>query len=161
MTVLHKFFAVTTRSLWLVTDELESGTRFPIVEKIATSPEDSVDAKPVGMRLKDGSKVGICASQIMLYDPQWRERNGVIGPLPPEDVNTFYWGGHTSPVVALFLEEEAARVCLAVSDRAKSDSRWQTETEAVLEAIGNAHPCFIISRFPGFGIAYPKKNRLP
>ena len=61
-----------------------------------------------------------------------------------EMVNTVYWQGKTSTVIALFLTEEKARECFASPDLKPCDPRWLENTNEVLEAIGENHPTITI-----------------
>lgn len=132
-----KFFAVTETSVYSVSDERdENGV--PIVEKIALRGESKV---AVGQRLSGGQYVGVTPEGIIFYD-QDHPRNS---PQKPEYVNIMFYGGHTSPIVALFLDKEEAMRCYNSENPEPSDLRWQKETKEVLDAIGENHPIFIIS----------------
>lgn len=135
-----EFFAVTTTSVYLVKDEKgEKG--IPIVEKIVLRGGSKIS---VGQRLKNGRYVGITPWEIVLYD---EDHPRGVGKLlqKPEEVNTMFHGGKTSPIVALFLSKDKATACLNSEDLKPSDSRWENETREVLNSIGNNHPVFIIS----------------
>lgn len=143
---LKEFFAVTQTSVYLVSSEKdEKGV--PIVEKIALRGPSAV-AK--GGRLHNGQFVGIMKDQINLYFAEYR--NG--RPERPEYVSTSHWGGHTSPVSALFLDRQAALRCFRFK-RQDCDLRWRKETEEVLAAIGDDHPVFIVSKHASTALAYP------
>lgn len=144
--MLHEFFAVTQTSVYRVSDE-KGENNWPIVEKIALKGESKL---PVGGRLRNGCLVGIMGgklSGIILYD-QDHPRPGSIQP--PEMVNTNFYGGGTSRLVALFLEKETAIECLDSENPQPLDPRWQRQTKEVLNAISNSHPVFIVSRSEGF-----------
>jgi hypothetical protein len=93
------------------------------------------------------SLVGITKDGIQLYDPSadlsGQER---IRRERAEEVNELFHGGHTSPVVALFLTQADADDCYLTEDLMPSDLRWRKETEEVLEAIGDEHPVFVPSK---------------
>lgn len=135
-----EFFAVTETSVYSVKDERDEN-RFPIVEKIALRGESKVT---VGRRLRNGYYVGVTPWGIVLYNQDHpREAGG--SPQKPEEVNIVFYGGHTSPIVALFLDKEEALKCHNSEDPKPSDLRWQKETKEVLDAIGENHPVFIVS----------------
>ncbi len=132
-----EFFAVTETSVYSVRDERdEDGV--PIVEKIALRGESKV---AVGQKLKGGRYVGVTPEGIIFYD-QDHPKNP---PQKPEYVNIAFYGGHTSPIVALFLNKEEAMRCYDSEDRQPSDPRWQDKTKEVLDTIGEDNLTFIIS----------------
>lgn len=136
-----EFFAVTRTSLYSVTDQKDD-SGFPIVEKIALRNESHV---PVGGRLENGRLVGIASYGLVMYDED--HPRGYSQPhQDPEEVNIAFWGGHTSPIVALFLRKDEAVECFDSSNLRMGDSRWRKQTEEVLQLIGDNHPVFIISR---------------
>ncbi len=142
-TEIHNFFAVTVSgSLYEVTDE-EDENGYPIVKKIVMVGNSS--SKPIGWRPKGGSYVGIARGGIVLYN----EDNPKPGRVQlPEKVNTRFHHGHTSPVVALFLNKEDAMTCVSsLSPLEKGDPRWLAQTKAVIDAIGKDHNVFIPSEF--------------
>ncbi len=144
--ILHEFFAVTQTSVYRVSDE-RGENNWPIVEKIALKEESKL---PVGGRLQDGYLVGVMGgrlSGIVLYD-QDHPRPGSVQP--PEMVNTAFYGGGTSRLVALFLEKEAAIKCHNSENPQPLDPRWRKQTNEVLSAIGDSHPVFIVSSSKGF-----------
>jgi len=88
--LLHKFYAVTQNSVYLVTDKRDKNL-VPLVKKIALKGESKI---LVGDRLKEGSLVGISRFGIILYNDIKRR--------DPE-LNMALWGGKSSPITALFL----------------------------------------------------------
>lgn len=134
---IHEFYAVTTTSVYLVSDKIgENGC--PIVEKIARDAPSSVE---VGGRLRNGKLVAVAKDWIFLYsDPHSRdyERH-------PENINTRHWGGHTSGLIGLFLRKEEAMDCFRSGDKKVLDPRWRAQTEEVRRRIGNDHPVFILT----------------
>ena len=148
--MIHEFFAVTKTSVYRVSDE-RGENNWPIVEKIALRGESET---PVGGRLRNGCLVGIMGgklSGIYLYDQDHPRRGSVQ---PPEMVNNVFFGSRTSRLVALFLEKEAAIKCSDSNDPRPLDPRWRKQTNETLNAIGDDHPVFIISRSPHF--AFPE-----
>jgi len=127
-------------SVYLVSGERDE-KGYPIVEKIALKGESKV---PVGGRLKNGYLVGITRDGILLYDEDHPRPDK---PQDPKEVNIAFWGGHTSPIVALFLNKEEAIECLNSSGLQNCDSRWRKQTEETLKAIGENHPVFILSKY--------------
>lgn len=140
---LRLFYAVTKTSVYSVSSEKAEDGITPIVEKLAVSAYSPVG---VGLRLMNGSHVAITGREgIMLYFPQGP---GLRVRLP-EDTNTRYWGGHTSNVVALFLDKDAALACSKEKGLRTGDPRWWNSTQEVLDLIGDDHPTFIIAKFEG------------
>jgi len=111
MAEIHEFFAVTRNSLYRVTDQKDP-TGTPIVKKITLKDPSRTDQEK---RLHDGSLAGITKDCIVVYDEDHLIAKGEH-PLRPEMVNIEFWGGNTSPVVALFLDEQKARKCSATDD---------------------------------------------
>src|SRR3990172_1352693 len=101
-----EFFAVTTTSVYWITDQRE-GNGAPIVEKIILRGESRIS---VGQRLANGSYVGITPSGIILYDED-HPRGSDRPRQKPEEVNIAFHGGRTSPIIALFLNKDRAMVC--------------------------------------------------
>ena len=137
-----KFFAVTTTSVYSVTDKKDD-KGYPIVQKIAIK-KGKKSKIPIGGRLKSGRLVGIQANGIVLYDedhprPGRRQK--------PEEVNTSFWGGGTSAIVALFLKEDEAMACLDSKNLKKCDPRWKVQTKKVLSLIKDDHPVLVFSLF--------------
>jgi len=144
---LREFYAVTNTSVYLVSEERDpDGT--PTVEKIALRSDSSI---PVGGRLKYGHLVAVTPRGVFLYHEDFSPYSGPRDrPQRPEEVNTRYWGGSTSPVVGLFLNRPDAVGCLAWGSRQMHDPVWWSHTMMVVKAIGDDHPVFILSRHPGF-----------
>jgi hypothetical protein len=135
--MIHEFFVVTETSVYLVTDKKdENGT--PIVKKIVLKGQSKI---PVGGRLKNGNLVGITKERILLYEGEMR--NGRWQR--PEEVNTAFWGGGTSQIIALFLKKEEAMKCFNSENLEAWDRRWKKQTEETLKSIGNNHPVFVLS----------------
>lgn len=139
--VLHEFFAVTlSGSVYRISDEVKDGC--PNVVKIALRGESHIG---VNERLRNGNLVGLIERRIILY----------FEPHPPTDfpkhqdpwqINTYFWGGGTSSIVALFLREEDAMACfLDRVGKTALDEKWSNYTQATLERIGKDHPVFVIS----------------
>ena len=131
---LRMFFAVTKTSLY----EVEVLAQiFPTLKKIALRGRSSV---PVGDIINNGSMLSI-GKHLILYSPNSSERR-------IEFINNYYWGGHTSSVVALFLDKEKALECFKSEYQDICDSHWLEETKEVLKAIGENHPAFEICHLP-------------
>jgi len=135
---LDRFFAVTKTSVYRVESEKDEN-RDPIVEKIALR---GVSRLSVGGRLHNGDFVGIMKAGLVLYIED-HPKSGRIQK--PEEVNTAFWGGHTSAIVGLFLEKDDAMNCNHTPFLQICDPRWRKETEKTLRAIGENHPVFILS----------------
>lgn len=135
-----QFFAVTLTSVYRVSDKRDKNN-WPIVEKIASR---KASALSVGQKLTGGKLVGVRSNGIILYD----EDHPRIGRIQrPEEVNTRFHGGHTSPIVALFFDEKEALACLRSDGLDRCDRRWEAKTEKVLHTIGKDHAVFVVSHF--------------
>lgn len=133
-TSLNRFFAVTTTSLYIVS--WSGGASSPVAEKLDLC-QGKRSRIPVGDKLVGDVAFLIpsCLEMFVVYDEE----------APAERRTEPETRGNTSPIIALFLEEERARSCLATTRLRRRDKRWKTETEAVLTAIGPNHPVFILS----------------
>lgn len=137
---IDEFFAVTETSVYHVRTKGDDGE--PCVVKIALRGNSSI---PVGQRLSKTQMISI-GKQIIGYIP---EKYGSLHQLTGVErdisrVNTTFWGGNTSFVVALFENEADAMKCFDSSDLKPCDSRWIGQTKRVLELIGENHPVFFI-----------------
>lgn len=130
---IHKFYAVTKTSVYLVSDEKDENGH-PIVEKIALNGESSI---PVDDRLDCTYVVGIM-SCLQGYIP------GVKSERRPDMRNTRYWTGNSSPITALFTRKDLAFKCLKQPDRHTYDERWEDESRRILSLIGEDHPTFVL-----------------
>ncbi|MBN2198192.1 hypothetical protein JW698_03355 [Candidatus Wolfebacteria bacterium] len=110
---------------------------YPLIIKIELTGESSVKA---GGILKNGRFVGVMKDGICLFDVSHRTERR------PDEVNTIFWGGKTTPLTALFLNRERALDCFKTLNRENWDPRWREETEEVIRAIGDNHPIFILGR---------------
>lgn len=138
---LEKFFAVTANgSVSTSLYEAYVGTEIgsPYLLKMGSQGKTST---PVGARFENGTMLCVC-NQLQLFVPEGSgalsaacsiERDSVM-------VSTNYHGGHTSPIVALFLNLEDAQACFDASGGHKfNDERWRDKTLEVLRAIGVDH----------------------
>ncbi|MBI4155761.1 MAG: hypothetical protein HY507_00835 [Candidatus Zambryskibacteria bacterium] len=139
--MLNEFYAVTMHSIWYVRAREENGNRLLVV-KIAAHKECK---KPAGARLQGGDMLSI-GKKLMMYIP---EGGGFHGSVERNiyRVSTLYWGGSTSPVVALFKDRQLVFECFDATDAVPCDPRWTTQTKEVLSAIGEDHPDFEICRY--------------
>lgn len=157
---LKEFYAVTlSGSVYHVTSTLWRNS-WPIVEKIHAFKSDLgvSGTDPAGAaRLMGGTLVGVRADGLVIYD---EEHPGGGRKQSSEYVHTGHRGGHTSSIVALFLTKDVALGCAQITARRACDPRWKKETLGVLEAIGDRHPIFIVSRGL-FGIRerYPEERK--
>ena len=133
---MHKFYAVTTTSVYLVSDE-KNEYGWPTVEKIALDGQSRVK---VGSRLKNGGLVAVARDRIFLYDG-FNENTR----RSPERINTRHWGGITSGIVGLFLHKKEAMICFKEKDKIILDPRWKIQTDKVRDRIGSKHPVFVLS----------------
>jgi len=138
VSIVHEFFAVTETSVYVISDKKdESGV--PTVEKIALRGKSKI---PVWGRLRNGSLVGITKERILLYEGNRRDGRWQR----PDEVNTVFWGGGTSQIIALFLKKEEAIACSNSENLEAWDSRWEKKTNETLKSIGDNHPVFVLSR---------------
>lgn len=148
--VLPEFFAVTLTSLYRVR---HAGAADAEVVKIALRGKSSI---AVGERLNTSPMMVAVCQSLQMFIP---ERYGLMHPLAGIQrevamVNTRYWGGCSSAIVALFFDEKDARTCLASDALVAADLRWVDSTRAVLAAIGDNHPSFTISHFPSLELLH-------
>ena len=139
--MIHKFFVVTKTSIYRVRDNSEDG--YPEAMKIALKGKSKFS---VGHKLEGGTMIAIC-NNLITYIP---EGGGVtsqhmVKQRCIEGVNGYFWGDHTSPIVALFKDETSARACFESKDLKPVDPRWIEGTKAVLSEIGDEHPAFYVS----------------
>jgi hypothetical protein len=146
--ILAQFFAVTITSIYKVVaiDEHHQ----PYAEKIALRGKSSM---PVGSKIDNGSMIAIC-HRLQIFIP---EGHGLMSPLTSyerhiESVNTRYWGGGTTPIVALFLTEEEARQCFAEPNPEPCDKRWLDSTKKVLQMVGEDHPTITVCHYPDMAL---------
>jgi len=142
-----KFFTVTETSVYSVSDERDKKGR-PIVEKIALRGKSKI---PVGGRLTGGKFVGIMQN-LVLYNQDHSKSGGIQRP---DEIDSSFEGGHTSYIIALFLNKDEAMACSGSENLKMFDPRWRKQTEEVLRVIGNKHhPVFILPRNKKLGIHY-------
>ncbi|MCL4403749.1 hypothetical protein M1432_00105 [Patescibacteria group bacterium] len=128
--MIREFYAVTATSIYHAVSD-DHGRA--IATKIAVKGHSRI---PVGNRLERGTMIAI-RENLVAYDP------GITGR-PIELVNTKDWGGHSSAIVALFLEVRNAARCFQYPDPRPYDERWLEETKKVVAAIGENHPAFYV-----------------
>jgi len=142
---LLEFFAVTkgkkAQSIYRIGIEGDS----VVARKIALSGESSFS---IDRKLEDGNLIGVMKKRGLLLYTGGRSEEDEGRMERPEEVNSIFWGDHTSPIVALFSAEEDARACFAAEGLVHWDPRWEEETQLVLRAIGDDHRYFILSRHP-------------
>lgn len=149
--MLQEFFAVTETSVYHAVAMGENG--YPSATKIALKGESEI---PIGEELKHGTMIAVC-DRLIAYIP---EGGGYYGSIQPkiEMVNTRYWGGHSSPIVALFMAKEEALECLRVDGLQPSDSRWKAQkTLQVVQAIDEDNSAFYVCRYPGLCMDIPAR----
>ena len=139
--MLREFFAVTRTSIYHV----KAGG--PTATKIAVRGPSDV---ALGGMLHGGTMIAICA-MLVAYIP---EGSGVIAPVSTferriEKVSSRYFGGHSSPIVALFFTKEEALACFREENLQDCDARFEDETRAVCDAIGEDHPDFYVCKSEG------------
>jgi hypothetical protein len=136
---LKEFFAVTRTSVYHVQAHepwVASAT------KIALKGESKV---AVGTDIAEGGMIAI-GKTLQGYIP---EKYGMSHPMTgyerdPMLINTRYWGWHSSGIIALFKDKEAAMACFGEKEHKLCDPRWLESTKQVLSEIGDEHPSFFV-----------------
>ncbi len=147
---LKEFFAVTMTSLYHIQDDVGG---YPEVKKIALKEDSRIG---LGVTLKNGTMVSV-GNQIIVFIP---EGHGWMSPMTSfvtelPNVNTQWWGGRTSLVVALFLKKTDAKQCYDSTNFRPCDPRWRESTLETLRAIGKDHSHFSITRYPSLRLIDP------
>lgn len=140
--MIHQFYAVTLTSVYFVKDQMCPSDPSPFARKIALKGESRM---ALGNELR-GYMLAV-TTQLQMFTPE----GGGYGSFERkiEMVNTRYWGGHSSPIVALFTTKHMAMKCFKQTDLVECDPRWHTQTKHVLNQIGDEHPKFEVCRHPG------------
>lgn len=117
-----EFWGLTKQgSIWRASTELdESGT--PCVEKMASassSPSAENQDMPIRTRLTGGRNIAITKNFGVVLFEACSPRRGIV---PPNEANVRLFGGHTSPIVGLFINEADALAALA--DYTKQLTEW-------------------------------------
>lgn len=149
---LKEFFAVTLTSVYRARIMGKKG--IPSLIKIAC--RDGRSEIKVGSSISNGTMISV-GKQLTLFFP---EGSGVISPTSTyqreiASVNTVYWGGSTSQVVALFCSKARAMRCNNAENLQPCDPRWKKDTIATLRAIGKNHPFCSISTFSDLWLMPP------
>lgn len=139
--MIHRFYAVTMTSVYLVKDRKSKKDPYPVARKIALKGESEL---PVGTELENGTMIAI-TKQLQAYIPEGGGLTSFERKI--ECVNTRYWGGHSSYIVALFTTKKKAMDCFAHSDFQPCDPCWIEETKKVVKRIGENHPSFEVCRW--------------
>jgi hypothetical protein len=151
--MLKEFFAVTRTSVYHVQDHAQHGVS---AVKVALRGGSDI---PVKTDIARGGMIAICHN-LQAFVPERHGKSHVQGYLkgPPKKDRTGAWDFHTSGIVALFFDKEAATTCLEIGDGGLCDARWLKSTKAVLAAIGEGHPSFYVSHDPDMDLLRPKKQ---
>jgi hypothetical protein len=142
MSEIQEFFAVTLTSVYEVSTKGPYGGA--LAKKIALHGESTCE---IGGTLNNGYMIAIC-DRLIAYVPEGGGKDITSFKRKIEKVNTRWWGGGTSMIVALFETKEEALVCHGSSDLTACDPRWATQTLQVIEKIGENHPAFEVCRWP-------------
>jgi hypothetical protein len=150
---LQVFYAVTMTSVYRVVGHGEDA---PYLEKIAL--RDSSSTVGISTKVSNGTMVSI-GENLNLFVPEGSGRTSPMSTVEREiaRVNTSYWGGHTSKVVALFLDGAEALACNAQEELIANDSRWRAQTIEVLRAIGDNHMYFSITAWNNLWLLPPSE----
>jgi len=143
---LKEFFAVTMNSVYKVAAYGEDDC--PYAEKIAASKNGG--SIKLGDRIDNAPMMAI-ARRLQFYYP---ESHSIISPVMGEErrlehVNTAWWRGGTSSIVALFLKEKGAMYCFEQKNLKPCDKRWVDKTKEVMKKVGDEHPNVTICSWPG------------
>ncbi|MEK7640414.1 MAG: hypothetical protein AAB389_00245 [Patescibacteria group bacterium] len=149
--MLKKFYAVTQTSIYEVQDT-ENG---PLATKIALRGSSEI---VVGEFLKHGTMLSV-GHNLWMFVP---DGHGFMSPMTSYErdlgkVSSQWWGGHSSPVVALTLKKSDAEKCFKSGSTKICDPDWAEHTKAVLKAIGNDHPKFSLPSDPDLRLMDPAK----
>jgi hypothetical protein len=139
--MLHQFYAVTLTSIYFVKDRRSKDDPCPFARKVALKGESSI---PIGEELANGTMIAI-TKQLQAYIPEGGGMTSFQRRI--EDVNTRYWGGNSSNIVALFTNRKKAAKCFLQDDLQSCDPRWIEETKKVIEKIGEGHPAFEVCKW--------------
>ena len=136
---LKGFYVVTATSVYYVE---ESGPWRAKATKIALEGHSQV---PIGADIAEGGMIAV-GHKLISYIP---EKYGVTHPMSgyernPMQINTRYWRWESSPIVALFTDEDSAMACFEEKDKEDCDLRWTDSTRQVLSEIGDEHPSFYV-----------------
>jgi len=140
--ILGHFFAVTLTSVYRVV--VEGEREAPYLLKIARR---AASRKQVGSAISNGTMVSV-GKQLIMFVPEGAGGAHTTVQREINNVNTRYWGGNTSSVVALFLLENEALACNRADNPVALDPRWLKQTKEVLWAIGDSHPRCSITNAP-------------
>jgi len=150
MKILNEFFAVTLTSVYKAVIYGENVV--PYLLKISARRESKM---LVGAKIDNGTMISV-GCYLVLFIPEGSGGANTSYEREIGKVNTRYWGGGTSSIVALFLDEMAAVACDKAGNLVPCDPRWKDQTIAVLRAVGENHPYCSISGSPGL-ILMPKE----
>ena len=143
MPVIREFYAVTETQVYHVKDHMSTDDPAPVARKIALIGKSDVQ---VGSVLANGTMLAI-TTRLQMYVP---EGGGITSfERRIEKVNTGYWGGHSSDIVALFRSRRKATQCLGSGKLVPSDPRWLEETKKILSEIPDDHPTIYVCRHEG------------
>ncbi|TSC51845.1 MAG: hypothetical protein LiPW41_792 [Parcubacteria group bacterium LiPW_41] len=113
--MITEFFAVTRTSIYQIIYDEKTGV---------------VTLEKVYLKGKSAILVGFKMS------PKWSQV--VIG-------RSIFWDDwNSSPIAGLFATFEEAKECIESENPIDSDARWETQTRAILDSIGDTHPVFKI-----------------
>lgn len=159
--MLRTFFAVTASSPSTSVYQVDTNVPHftPVLFKVAGNGESGVQPGQ-SLPSNDRRRLAI-ADTLIFFDPNPGFQTGQ--PTTELDIPRCIRGGHTSGIVALFLDEEEAHNCFDGDDLQPYDERWMSETQKVLDAIGTDHPTFSIFPKEIWHLVYrmPKEEFVP
>lgn len=149
MSDLAEFFGVTLSGS-VYKAKIGGDGKIPALVKIAERP-DAKRGIPIGNQIDNGSMIAIAYCFILFVPEKYGRADQMTGiEREVSAVKTYYRGGNTSVIVALFLKEQDAQKCLEAENLQFCDPRWHKETIETLRAVGKEHPYCSISTDPEF-----------
>jgi len=139
--MLTRFYVVTLTSLYKVHSGKQA--KPPVAVKIALRGESKC---PVGGRINNGPLMAV-GRWLQAYIPEGHSWLSPCTSYVREigEVNTMWWRGGTSEIVALFTSKAKALRCFEQRGLKSCDPRWHEETMKVVKLIGDKHPKFTVS----------------
>ena len=148
--MIRTFYVVTVTSLYRVS--FTNGV--PVVAKIALKGESQIT---VGSSLHGGNMVAI-TSCVVMYNYAKIKSEIPFAPSRIERrielIDRRFWGGHTSKIVGLFITRNEAMAAFAENNLMPCDSRFETQTLSVCEAICEIHPRFYVCKTTGLCLSF-------
>ena len=123
-----QIFAVTTTSVYLVQAVGERS----IAVKLATRKSSKIAQNT---EISEGGKIAI-----------GKYIQAILPDTAGDKASSGIWSYRTSAIVALFLEEGAARSCLQEGSRNSYDTRWIASSRNALKVVASLRPAVLLFR---------------